>query len=301
MGKERITRKPNHRGGQEQRVFTWQQTQLISGQAIMGESLAKLLTGLPESVTELSVLLHTTSLGYEGVLRHHFTQSGREFHVLLESPFVRAFETAPQCTDEEKQFLTNLRSLAARTEPPSEEAVSNFQNWVESRMAFMVKGFQRFVLDAGIIEPLTAEEVRRNLMAGGKAWNKRNPDKRAEFQRRATRAAAEVAQPRVFTQPVRVQMQQWFDKGLSYKEVIKLLEKIGVNTTYETLIWMVSQYDDLHYTPNERRAEAKNGFLEAVRDILEATGSRNKTRRTLEKLGYKRHKIEDAMNKLGLG
>lgn len=158
-------------GHSEQRSFTWQQAQLLLGYDLMGQSLARDLAQMPDLRDEVSLLVHTTTLGYEGVLRHIFFESGRDERSLITSPFVRAFETTSQCSDEEREFLTQLKNLSARTdlEIPEELAI-DFQEWVDSKIPFLAKGLQRCVLDAGVIDPLTREEAQNKSLEAHRAW-----------------------------------------------------------------------------------------------------------------------------------
>lgn len=282
-------------------AFTWKQTQLIRGHNLMGISLAHDLAQDPELRDELSRLIHDTPLDYEGVLRYIFFESGRDAGTLVISPFVRAFEATPQCTDEERALLSRLKNVATRTDAAVPEGLtSDFQEWADARMPFLAKGLQRYVLDSGLIDPLTREEANKKAKEGYKAWIKANPEIWAENQRRASAAAAESAQPRVFTDKLRAQIQKWFDKGWGYETVVEALKGRGIIITKKGLIRIVAYYEDLHFTPYELKRREREGFLEAVKDIFKATGSRRETIVILQKLGHHPKKTEAALNKYRL-
>lgn len=289
-------------GHSEQRNFTWQQVQILLGHDLMGKSLAQDLTQMPELKDELSRLVHNPSLGYEGVLRNIFFESGRDVRALITSPFVRAFEATPQCSDEERAFLVRLKSLTTRTDIDDipEELARDFQEWADVRIPFLAKGLQRCILDSGVIEPLSPKEASNKRFAASKVWREANPSRAAEIQQLATDAAVEAAHPIVFTDEVRAKIQAWFDRGLDYETVQELLKGIGVNTTTASLIVAVGSYEDLHYTLEERRRREREGYREAVKDIFEATGSRSKTTEILKKLGHHPGKTAGAFHQLGL-
>lgn len=279
--------------------YTWQQAHLIKNYDRMGKLLAAELPQSPELTDELSHLLHRTPLSYEGVIKHHFLESNRDIASVVQGPFVRAFLTTDQCTDEEAAFIGQLRELAL-TGQLDERATDGYRKWVDSRSGFIAKGFQRFVLDAGVIPPLTPEEINWKSHEAERLDREANPEKYADIQRRAAQAAAEAAAPIVFTDEVREQVQRWYDKGHDYETVTELLKGIGVTTTPGGLREATSSYDDLHYTLTEIRKQAYQGFLRAAREIFDLSKSRKKTVTILEHLGYSRAKTEDVLNKLKL-
>lgn len=281
------------RGSREQQKFTWQQVQLISGYRVMGEALAQNLPQHPDLVFELSNLLHDTTLalGYKGVLRRHFAEE-RDISSLANSPFIMAMETTPQCTDEERSFFSSARGGSVSPE--------EFQEWIDTRIDFMSKGFQRFVLAAGVIEPLTREEARIITNAGRDKWNDNHPRERAAFQEAATKAAASAAEPRIYSPEVRQQIQSWFNLGYSYELVCELLRGLDVSTTVRGLKLATIYYEDLQYKKTDLDAEKRKGFLIAVKTIFNVTKSRKQTKEILANLGYSQGKTAAAMIQLGL-
>lgn len=283
------------------RTFTPGQIVRIRTYEAIGRSLAADLAVATELREELSGLLHSDPQGreriYEGTLRHYFHGSGRDFCEVVQSPFVRAFEGTPMCTDKEAEFLRSLRNLATSTSIPQDLA-ADFQEWLERRLPVLAKGLQSCVLDTGVIPPLTPEEIsRRSSELTKRRWEK--PGAYAEFQRLGTQAAAENAGPRVFTDEVREQMQRWFDKGHDYETVAELLRGLGIETNTTVVKSTVRHYPDLHYTPAERARQQLLGFQEAVRAIFEATGSTLKTADILEKLGHTRTKTNYYLRRQG--
>lgn len=271
---------------------------------MIGRSLAGDLTRAPELRDEISGLLHSDPTGreriYEGIIRHYFNESGRDFRSQVESPFVRSFEGTPLCDEEETNFLDALRNLASTTSTPPEDLVTDFQEWLERRLPVMAKGLQSCVLDTGVIPPLTPEEIlRRSSELMKRRWAE-NPDAYVEFQRLGTQAAAENAGPKVFTEEVRGHMQRWFDKDIDYETTVELLRGLGIETHETVVRSAVQRYPDLHYTPAENQKQLLEGYKSAMRDIFDATNSPVKTREILAKLGYSPAKTQHWLSKMDL-
>ncbi|MBI2268429.1 MAG: hypothetical protein HYU80_03235 [Candidatus Blackburnbacteria bacterium] len=221
----------------EQRsTLNWQQVALIHGQGIMGACLARELTTLPALKEELSYLIHKTPLSYEEIVTYYLFGKGLDLPTVLNSPFVRCFETTPQCKEDEQQFLSNLRHSANNT-ALWPELTKTFQEWAERRIPYLARGLKRSILSHRVIEPLTEEEGRWKTNEGYRLWRKNNPDQVSKIQKAASQKAAEVASARVFTPQVRDQIQKWFDRGLDYQTVVELLKGIGVYTTCKSLTY----------------------------------------------------------------
>lgn len=279
--------------------YTWQQTQIIAGKKIMGQALAIELAQFPDITTGISTLIRDPKITYEDILRHYLLTPDPKLHTLVASPFIQAFIQTPQCTNEEKAFLEQIK-IASQHSSSSEERKDDFYDWVKSRISFMAGGLQRCVLDSGLIEPLSDEEAIRKSQIGYRLWREANPSRVAEISRLGTQAAAEIAQPRTYTLEVRQQMQAWFDKGLDYETVRELLIGSGINVSTKSLIATVSYYDDLSYTLDKIKEERRQGYYAAMREIYELTSSRHKTVTILEKLGYNPRTTAVMINRLGL-
>ncbi|MEK7521423.1 MAG: hypothetical protein AAB599_01305 [Patescibacteria group bacterium] len=276
---------------------TWSLAKIIEGQKIMGDCLALELANLPSLRGELSHLIHDTLLSYEDVIRHHFLSL--DLPTILNNPLIRCFEAAPQCRQDEHELLAWLR------QPPTDESLrpqltAEFQEWLDRRIGYLAKGLERSVLDHAIVQPLSKEEQLKKRDGALKLWRQQFPQEASRIQKAASQKAAEVATARIFTPAVRAQIQEWFDRDLDYQTTTELLMGIGVYTTYKSLAGIVSEYDDLHYTPDEIRKNQRKGVEEATGEIFQLSGSREKTKEILEKLGISRGKTHDILNQLGL-
>lgn len=286
--------------GEPKRKLTEGQIALIRGYRIFARALTEDLTAQPELANELSTLVHDPTVAYRDILQHFLYESGRSLTVVMRSLFVRAMEVTPQCSDEERAFLSRVRREADTGNTQQEDTLTEFKQWVDTRMPFMVRGLQYFVRHSGIINRLSSEEARGKTVAGLDAWRAANTDQVTQIAKQASQAYAQNPQPRTFTLEVRRKIQGWFDRSLDYQTVAELLGGEGIVTGERNLIDAVRRHPDLHYTPGEVRAEQRQGYLKAVEQMFRLTGSRSATVAFFENLGYTRVQTGDALNSLKL-
>lgn len=280
--------------------LTWQQTKLIEGYKIMGNTLAVLLPEQPRLAAELDALLHETNLSYEGVIRCLFFECGWSVPELAAGPIIKAYLATPQGIAKEKSNpLQDVLNLASISGYPKDTINQKFQEWTEDRVGFMAKGLQNLVLSNQVIEPLTNEEIIRKKIAANLEWKKEHPKEVADIQTKATRAARQAARPRKYPVRIRQRIQGLLDQNYSYREAASILAAEGFETTIAGLKYVTSRYS-LHYTPEEARKQARRGLAQATVKIFEGNPSRARTREILIDMGISPRTADALITKLGL-
>lgn len=279
------------------RSLSKKQRAMILAYEDISKTLGEMLV-IDDSTTEkISELLHNTGLGYLGIVRHLLLEE--EFvplPMLAKHPLVQAFTRSRICTDEEK-FLIGVWENTTRAEGSERDL---FRGLVEERAQIISKGLQRFVLSAGVIDPLTEAEAERNRNKALQLWKEKNPDEYKKLLDTGRSIAHQRAsESRIYTSSVRAKIQGWFDDGLTYKEVVGMLDEMGIKTTEGGLTQVTLTYPDLSYTLNEIRSKQREGLDEGIRIVYEA-GGYPKVYEVFTKLGFSRSMLKGHMIKLKL-
>ncbi len=259
----------------------------------ISDNLVSLLGSEAQLIEQLNHGVHHTDLTYAEVVRQ-FVGSNEDLQSQVNNPFVVAFEYCSFCEQEDVQFLEKMRHYLASADVDSELLRPAFEDWFSSQLGIISAGFQTFVLEAGIIAPLSAEKAREKTMAGRKRWNAQNPELAAEVQRKAAQAAKEAAKPSVYTQE-HLELVQALLNQMNPEATVGILKILGHKTSYSSLLDAIDKYG-LTNVSEEKRREERDIMDITVRRVFEETGSVAKTKRILGAL-YSDYQLKYALSK----
>lgn len=250
------------------RPFSGEQIGLIRFDEMMSSALTRELLGQENLVRELATDVHNTDLSYGMVVVKHFSNKDRGLSDIVESPFVKAFEATSMCKPENRELLSRIQGLVAKGDQPSNADLVELEEWLDGAIPLISRGFMHFVNHAGVIPPLTDDERRLKQIAGSATYKATHPDEVVQSMERARFIGRDIIhQPPTYTPGRKKEMQDLFDQGFSYAQVVALLQqRIGIETNATNLRSAVRNYDDLDYDTSKRiRAEERRSKAEKIR------------------------------------
>lgn len=285
----------------ENNNISWIQQSIMSGYDIMGNSLETDLFANHALCNKLYFEIHDAvhTKAYREIVLDYLLDPDLSPREVVNDALINAFKKTSQYTTDDSEILDQLST----DELSDVDARRDLKDWLmdndEQKLNMLIGGLKNCVLKNTVIPKMGSDLGRLKSVQGAQEWRKQNPEAAAEIQQKAIERAAEVAEPTVFTDELRLVIQNLFNQGFTYEEVVGKLEaEYSVVTTRGSLQYAVERYGDLFYTNTENSRKELAEFQELLKSIFEKTKqNRRETIRILTEMGYSEVKIQDWMGR----